>query len=239
MSWPGPFQELDGDVERAAWKMGDGTVDFTFVEPREPAHTLKLEVLSMEEALARVKGLYDRSTAAQLPESEPPKKVKELRIVIPTIPLDKPRTVFKEKMVGLVGGTGRMRRRGNGWTATDPAWRAVVGSGRTKWGAEHSLRVQIAAVAWRRIGGRIGCGPGSPLPCVLTKEGAVWAASSWREGLPAEFGVGRTVEEALSSLVHVRGGAPELRHPAVEWKDEPSFRVFDKQESGWYGADPV
>lgn len=236
MAWPGPFVEPEGDVERGAWKMSEGIVDFVLIQSRASANLPPQKPVSFRKAVMEIRKLY--ATEHDL-DVELKRKKKEVTVATSTVPQDRPKTVMQEKGVGFVGGKRKVRGKSSGWVATDPAWRAVVGSGRTRWGAEHSLRVQIAAVAWRRMGGRIGCGPGSPLPCVLTKQGSVWTASSWREGLPAEFGVGRTVEEALSSLVHVRGGAPELRHSAVEWKDESSFRVFDKQESGWYGADPV
>ena len=215
--WPGPYDEPAGDVERAPWKASDGTVDFACVPPREPAPRLELdEVLTFVEAVKQIRALYERSSEAQSLEADPLPKKKEVLIEVPAIPQDAPRTVYAERTGGLAGSKKVGRKKTRGWTATDPAWRATLGVGKTRWEASHSLRVQIAAVAWRRMGGRIG-GVGCPLPCVLRKLGKVWAAFSWKS---ATFGVGLTVEEALTSLVRARGEQPRVKLPAVEWRDD-------------------
>ena len=243
LSWPGPFpKDYECDGERPALKTGEPTRDFTLVEPRLGPYPLSDEVLTFAEAARAIAAIYDRSSAVQSLESDPPKKKRKL-LVIPsaTIPQDRPKTVLSEKRAGFVDGkskTGKVR----GWVATDLAWRTIRGTGKTRWSAEHSLRVQVAAVAWRRMGGKISHRPGSPLPCTLTKLGKVWTASSWREDREAEFGVGLTVEDALAALVRVRGETPKLRvlgEVAIEWRDEASFRSFEKHASGWYGPDPT
>ena len=220
--------------------MGDGIVDFAFIEPRDPPHKLLFEPFTMEEAMFAIQSTYERPVATLKLEADLPKKrSREVYIEPPTIPQGKPRTVFKEKMAGLLGGKGKIARKGVGWTATDPAWRIVVGTGRTRYSAEHSLRVQVAAVAWRRMGGKIGCNSGTPLPCKLTKLGKVWTATSWREGVEGELAVGLTIEEALKSLVVVRGGIPKLSRSVVEWREAALLHVFEEKPVGWYGGDPL
>lgn len=247
MSWPGPFKEnVEGDAERPASKTSEPTHEFTLVEPRGGAIGPLAGVLSLVQAVHEIRRVYEESSVAWLYETKPVKKKKVL--VIPTAAISQvaPEVVLKEKMVRLEGRRGGKTvesegGRVRGWTATDPSWRMAIGTGKTKWGAKHSLGVQIAAMAWRRMGGRISHRAGSPLPCVLTKLGNVWTASSWR-GEVATFGVGLTVEEALMSLVRVCGEEPklgEVKPTVIEWRDDSSFRVFERHATGWYGPDPT
>jgi len=98
------------------------------------------------------------------------------------------------------------KRLGRKWFARDPAWLAVSGVGPTRRLAEVSLRLQVAARAWYMMGKKMH---ESPLPCAVYKLGIVWTAYSYRT---EEFGVGSSMERALSSLASILDAESESVH---------------------------
>lgn len=235
--WPRGPKELEGDVERLAVGSSEPVHEFLLVEPRDPPNPPPPEPLSIEQALTEIIELYKRPVRA-LYNEDPPKKrgvdwVEWHKENKPPVPTTKQKTIFKPKVVESSGKSGR-RIKVRGWVATDPSWRIIVGHGKTKCEAEDSLRVQIAWMAWRWMGGSPARGR-HPLPAMLYKLGKTWVAYTCQAQSPT-FAVGSTIEEALFSLVEILGmdiGATI----EVGMAEKPSTLELldDRDSSAWYG----
>lgn len=224
------------NVVHAKWFRGWAEPSTIRAEDGEPLEVLSLHATNSMgyrhyvEVLEEVRALYNRSSAAQALEAEPVKKSKDKTLVIQRakIPQKKPVTVFTEKYSKWVNASGERKTRLSGWVAMDPSWRMIRGSDKTKGGAENALRVQIAAKAWFRMGGRVGrrC---SPLPAVLSKVGKTWTATSRSEvGKSAE---GKTIQESLLKLCEVLGRKPSQH---VEFTRKALAEELDDTEDSMF-----
>lgn len=205
-SWP--VRPLEGpiDLEARVPKPHEQTVEFELLPEREvrekPGREREaVDVLDAEVAWVQVRALYERSAVAQAAEADVKKRKSrvqtKLKVKLWPAPTGVPRTIVRK--------LGKWS-----YLVEDPDWPAVVGRGSSEWTAEHSLRVQVAMLVWRLMGGKLDAAR-SPLPARLDKYDDTWVAASMKgvrwKPLPGTrrkpfptCGTGKTAEEALLDL---------------------------------------